>query len=149
MTTATLHPEAADPALGSAQGAVTISFVAGMPGFPQLRSFELRDLGAELAPFAQLVSLEADLTFIVVPPGRVFPDYTVELTEEHVSALGLAGDGSDAAVLCIVSIAPPDRHTVNLLGPIVVNRRTGAAAQVVQAKAHPATAATPLRAAQG
>ena len=72
-----------------------------------------------------------DLEFVVVPPGPFFPDYAPEVDDDVVDALELTS-ADDAVVLVIVTVADPvDRSTANLLGPIVVNRRTHRGAQVV------------------
>jgi flagellar assembly factor FliW len=56
----------------------------------------------------------------------------VEIYDEYVAALGIEGP-ADAVVLVIMTVAqPPAECTVNLLGPLVVNRRNLKAAQVVQ-----------------
>jgi flagellar assembly factor FliW len=70
-----------------------------------------------------------EIRFVLVPPGALFPDYTIEIDEQHVDGLGLTS-ADDVLVLAIVTLGQPP--TANLLGPLVVNRRTRAAAQVVQ-----------------
>ena len=69
------------------------------------------------------------ISFVLVAPGVVFPDYTIEIDEQHVASLGLES-ADDALVMAIVRLGAPP--TANLLGPLVMNRRTRAAAQVVQ-----------------
>jgi flagellar assembly factor FliW len=87
-------------------------------------------MAEELAPFCRLRAVApAGVEFIVVPPGLLFPDYTVEVDEETVERLELRAD--EVAVLSIVTLSDATAPTANLLGPIVINRRTGAAAQVV------------------
>jgi flagellar assembly factor FliW len=112
---------------------VVLDFANGIPGFPAAREFALEDLGADLEPFCRMRSLDDQgVSFLLVPPGIFFPDYSVEIDEEHVEKLGL-GSADDTVVLAIVTLAkPPDSPTCNLLGPVVVNRRSLAAAQVVQ-----------------
>jgi flagellar assembly factor FliW len=112
---------------------VTLRFALGLPGFPDSRNFVVRELGPRFAPFAQMRSLDTpEIAFTVVPPGTLFPDYRVVIDDEHVARLDL-DSAEDAVVLCIVTPAPPPGQAkVNLLGPIVVNRRTHEAAQVIQ-----------------
>ena len=62
----------------------------------------------------------------------MFPDYTIEIDEQHVASLGLE-TADDAIVMTIVTLGEPP--TANLLGPLVVNRLTRSAAQVVQYQA--------------
>jgi flagellar assembly factor FliW len=119
---------AADPE-GIAEGAV-LDFGAGIPGFPASRHFRLESLAPELQPFCVMRSVnETGISFVLVAPGMLFPDYTIEIDEQHVAALALES-ADDAIVLSIVTLGHPP--TANLLGPLVVNRRTQAAAQVVQ-----------------
>jgi flagellar assembly factor FliW len=111
---------------------VEVTFASGLPGFDDLRRFAVEPLGPELAPFCRLRCLDrAGVEFIVVPPGLLFPDYAVEVDDDVVARLELAAE--DAVVLTIVTLADGGRvPTANLLGPLVINRRTRAAAQVVQ-----------------
>jgi flagellar assembly factor FliW len=68
-----------------------------------------------------------------VPPGIFFPDYEVELDDVTVERLGLT-EPADALILVIVTVGERvEEATANLLGPLVVNRHTRQAAQVVLA----------------
>jgi flagellar assembly factor FliW len=108
-----------------------VTFAGGLPGFDQLRSFVIEPMPGDLAPFCRLRATDpAGVEFIVVPPGVLFPDYQVTVDEETVERLQLRAE--DASVLSIVTLSDDgSAPTANLLGPIVVNRRNGAAAQVV------------------
>jgi len=114
-----------------ADEALEVTFAGGLPGFDQLRVFVIEPMPGDLAPFCRLRATDPPgVEFIVVPPGVLFPDYEVEVDEETVERLELRAE--DASVLSIVTLSDDGRApTANLLGPIVVNRRTGAAAQVV------------------
>jgi flagellar assembly factor FliW len=71
------------------------------------------------------------LRFVVVPPDGFVPDYAPVLGDDDVERLDLR-DAEDAIVLLVVTLgARAADATVNLLGPVVVNRHTMAAAQVV------------------
>jgi len=119
--------------LSPAMEKVVLEFATGLPGFPDDHHFVLEDLGPSLEPFCRMRSIEhPEICFTVVPPGILVPDYTVEIDIESVERLGL-GSAADAIILAIVTLAmPPEPPKMNLLGPIVVNRTTRAAAQVVQ-----------------
>lgn len=103
---------------------MTITFPAGLIGFPAAKRFAIVEWGGDDSPFRLLRSLDDEaLAFVVVPPELFFPDYEPELEV-----------GDDDVVLVIVTV--PDRAqdaTANLLGPIVINTRTGAASQAVLA----------------
>jgi flagellar assembly factor FliW len=104
----------------------------GLIGFPDHRHFELLYQPDQL-PFRWLRLLgDEEVHFVVIEPGSVIPDYQPELFDEDASFLGIQ-DPSDALVLNIVTVthSEPVTATVNLIGPIIINRRTGLAKQVV------------------
>jgi flagellar assembly factor FliW len=67
----------------------------------------------------------------VVPPSAVIDNYEVPVDTDTADALGIT-DPDDAFILAIVSVAGEGgTHTVNLLGPVIVNRVSGKARQLV------------------
>ncbi|HEX6382882.1 MAG TPA: flagellar assembly protein FliW, partial [Acidimicrobiia bacterium] len=67
----------------------------------------------------------------VTHPGLFFPDYAPEIDDDTAERLELKS-ADDALLLVIVTVTDPvATSTANLLGPIVVNRHTRAAAQAV------------------
>jgi flagellar assembly factor FliW len=110
-----------------------LHFAGGLPGFPDARRFVLVRIGDELSPFSVLRSLDggSDVEFVVTHPGLFFPDYAPEIDDDTADRLELKS-GDDALLLVIVTVTDPvAASTANLLGPIVVNRHTRAAAQAV------------------
>ena len=129
-TTSALSPPtdgAGDP------GPVEVVFPAGLPGFPSATRFVLETMGTTLDPFCRMRCLDPpDLCFTVVPPGLLFEDYAVTIDEQQAKRLDLRS-AEDAVILAIVTLAvAPEPPKVNLLGPLVLNRATHVAAQVVQ-----------------
>lgn len=120
------------PVVEELQALAVLEVPAGLVGLPDATRFELRPWGGDDSPFGLLQSLDdPDLAFVVVQPELFHPGYAPDLGDEVVEALELAS-ADDAALLVIVTVGQPvDRSTVNLLGPLVVNRRTGRAAQAV------------------
>jgi flagellar assembly factor FliW len=121
-----------------------ITFPDGLPGFASAHRFQLSALGEDLAPFMELTCLDEGLRFIVVPPGAIWPDYTLELPDEVAISLGLHSE-HDAAILAIVTLRASEAPTANLMGPLVINVRTAIATQFVlqpteASPAHPVTA---------
>jgi flagellar assembly factor FliW len=112
--------------------AVEISFPAGLPGFPDAHGFELVPWGPPGTPFLLLSAADdSDVGFVVVPPWVLYPDYEFDLDEGAAERLGIS-EPTDSMVFCVVTLRDdPADATVNLLGPIVVNRFTLEAAQVV------------------
>jgi flagellar assembly factor FliW len=111
---------------------VEIRFAAGLPGFPHFHVFQLKPWGPPGSPYLVLTSAEdGDVGFVVVPPWVFYPDYEFDLDDSTAERLGLAV-ADDAIVLAVVTLRDnPEDATLNLLGPIVVNRHTHEAAQVV------------------
>ena len=74
---------------------------------------------------------DPDVGFVVVPPWVFYPDYEFDLDDASAERLGLAV-ADDAIVLAVVTLRDrPEDATLNLLGPIVVNRHSHEAAQIV------------------
>ena len=116
---------------GVTAGELELQFVRPLIGFEHSTRFALRSLGAQYEPYAALVSLdEPELRFVVVPPGVVFRDYVIEIPDSDRQLLQLS-DASDVVVLAIVRRQGVPTPVVNLMGPIVINRRPRQAAQVV------------------
>ncbi len=116
-------------------GDSVIAFESGIPGFPAALHFTLVPWGTEDSPFSVLQCLDQQLELVVMLPDDFFPDYSPEIDDETVERLGLV-TADDALVLVIVTV--PDnveQSTANLLGPIVINRHTRAALQVVLSEA--------------
>jgi flagellar assembly factor FliW len=109
-----------------------LHFAAGIPGFPELRTFALVWWGEEDGPFSILTSLEqSNLEFLVVPPHTFFPDYAPEIDDDTAERLGIEA-AEDAILMVIITVGDdPGSATANLLAPIVVNRHSREAAQVV------------------
>jgi flagellar assembly factor FliW len=107
----------------------------GLIGFRDYTRAELLYLPDHL-PFLwmKLHSATDAVHFVVLEPGAHVPGYEPELFDDDASALGLTGPG-DALVLNIVTLEQqrPLEAKVNLIGPIIVNRRTRVGRQLVLA----------------
>lgn len=105
----------------------------GLIGFEKYRQAELLYHQDHL-PFLwlKLTSLTDVVHFVVLEPGGIIPGYEPELFDEHAMELDL-NDASDCMLLNIVTMKRqnPVEATVNLVGPIVINRRTREGRQVV------------------
>ena len=107
---------------------------AGLMGFEQMKDYLLIAKPGE-APFRWLqVKGNTSLAFVVIEPFFFLPDYRPDIPQADVDYLGLLSP-DDAAVYVIVTVSGPCRATANLKGPIVINRNTGLAKQVVIANA--------------
>ncbi len=114
-----------------------------LPGFRAARHFELEPLGATESMVARLRCTDRvplglgetwdALSFLVLAPGYLWPDYRVEIDATTAADLEIR-EASDVAVLAIIHAHDPlETSTANLYSPLVVNRRTGRADQVVPA----------------
>jgi flagellar assembly factor FliW len=111
---------------------VEITFPAGLPGFPDARRFRIEPWGPGETPFVLMTSVDdPDVGFVLVAPWVFYPEYEFDLDDATAERLGIH-EPEDAVVLTVVTLRErPEDATVNLLGPIVVNRHTHEAAQVV------------------
>lgn len=106
----------------------------GLLGFEQMKEYLLIANPAE-EPFRWLqVKNNPSLAFIVIQPFLVAPDYSPDIPQQDVQFLGLTSP-ADAVLFNIVTLHGPNRATVNLKGPVVINRNTGVGKQVVLANA--------------
>ncbi len=105
----------------------------GLIGFSTLTHAELLYLPEHL-PFLwlKLRGPSGAVNFVVLEPGGLIPDYELELFDGDAANLDIS-DSSEAMVLNVVTLQPeaPLEATVNLIGPIVVNRRTRIGRQLV------------------
>jgi len=115
----------------------------GILGFEQMKDYLLIANPAE-EPFRWLrVKDNPAVAFVVIEPFLIAPDYRPDIPDPDVEFLGLTGP-ADAALLNIVTLHGPNRATVNLKGPVVINRNTGVAKQVILANASEYSVQHPL-----
>ena len=106
----------------------------GLLGFEQIKDYLLIINPAE-APFRWLqVKDNSALAFVVIDPFLVMPDYHPDIPQADAESLGLTTP-EQAALFNIVTLHANQRATINLKGPIVINRNTGIGKQVVLANA--------------
>lgn len=103
---------------------------AGMLGFETAKEYVLL-ASPEEAPFLWLQMVDGPrLSFLVIEPSYVLEDYQPEISDAEVEFLGLKSS-DDAWVLNIVTLHRDGQATVNLKGPILINRHTLTAKQIV------------------
>jgi flagellar assembly factor FliW len=115
----------------------------GLLGLEQFKRFSLLANPAE-DPFLWLKVLDdPKLAFLVMSPLVVLPTYQPEIAGEDEAFLDLK-DSQDTLILTIVTVCGAQQATVNLKGPIVLNRRTLVAKQVIPLNAPDYSVAYPL-----
>src|SRR5438067_1382359 len=108
-----------------------VVFPEGLVGQPDWKRFVLMTPDED-APIRVLKSVEhEDLALMVTNPVQVVTNYSVPLSREDRAVLGLGAD-EQPALLCTISIHST-LITANLVGPLVINSRTGIGTQVVVA----------------
>jgi flagellar assembly factor FliW len=122
------------PETSGATPANVVALPFGLVGFPDHQRMELVYLPEQLPFLWMRVYGPTPLHFVVIEPGNFLSDYEPELFDEDAAALGLSRP-EDALVLNIVCVQPgnPLETTVNLVGPVIINRCTGIGKQVVLA----------------
>lgn len=112
-----------------------ISLPLGLLGFERVKKYVLLSNPQE-EPFMWLQMLDdLNQSFLVIPPATVAPEYQPDIAQEDVDFLGLE-EAADAIVLNIVTVRKNSRATVNLRGPIVLNRNTLVGKQVIPINAN-------------
>ena len=109
---------------------LSVHFRVGMPGLEQYHDYTLVAVDD-----SALYWLECDdEPSIALPLAEAFtvePAYGFELYSSDARALGLEL-AEDALTLVVLTVAPNDGTvTANLFAPVVINRVTGAAQQVI------------------
>lgn len=106
-----------------------LRFVTPPPGLAPHTSFLLEPVRDSGGLFALRATDDPSVRLFLVDPGDVVPDYAPVLSDAQAQQLGL--ESSDDAQLLVVARMTEEGVGVNLLAPVVMNRRTGDAAQVI------------------
>lgn len=119
-----------------------ITFSRELPGFSGAHRFRIEPVGdSSAAVFAKMVCLDTvkllgekpivNLSLLVVAPGFVWSDYQLNIDQSLVDELDLHTI-EDVLLLAVVHPADPlSASTANLYSPIVVNRNSGLAEQII------------------
>jgi flagellar assembly factor FliW len=110
----------------------TFDLPQGIIGFAEYRRAELLYLPDHLPLLWMRLHGKDPVHFVVIEPGNVIPDYAPEIFDEDAASLDITTP-SEAMVLNIVTLQQeiPLVANANLIGPIIVNRRTRQGRQVV------------------
>ena len=129
MTTRTMSRPIEATMIDPSLGLPTITMAVPMPGFPAHREFVLVRLNDDGLLYAFTSIQDPELRFLVAPPEPFFPDYAPEVEPEVFAALNTRD--TDRLLLLTVITAGVDETTANLLAPIVLDRDSMRAMQVV------------------
>jgi flagellar assembly factor FliW len=114
-----------DPLLGLP----TIDLAVPMSGFPAHRQFVLVRLNDDGLLYAFTSVDDPELRFLVAPPEPFFPDYAPEIDNQVFAALNTKDP--DRLLVMVIITAGVNETTANLLAPIIVDRDSHRAMQVV------------------
>lgn len=107
-----------------------ITIPEGLFGFEEDTLYNLET--SEYEPFLWLRSEEeTTLSFLVIDPFLFKQDYEIDVDDESLKKIGIESP-ADVTVMVIVTL-PADNSpvTANLQGPLIINKKTGVAKQVV------------------
>ena len=112
-----------------------VRFADGIPAFEDEHEFVVLPY-EEGTPYMFLQSMATpELAFLMTDPFVFFPDYSFELDEENMDKLEIK-TMDDVLVCTLISIPRSGvaDMTTNLLAPVVINRHTMQAKQIVLEK---------------
>lgn len=127
-----ITPANTAPKESSAETVLEAHLPFGLVGLPDLRRFHIAPIDGSW-PFLSMQPFEdGDIRFLAIQPQGVVVDYRIELTDEDALSLGIVS-AADAYVFNIVTVHSmhPQYVTVNLVGPVLVNRATLVGRQVI------------------
>lgn len=105
-----------------------LSFTAPMPGLEGTEGFALREIDGAPGLYA-MESTSPRIRMFLADAAVYVPDYAPAIPRSTLEVLGLNGAGP-ATVLVVVN-PTPEKTTVNLAAPIVLNPETGRCSQIV------------------
>ena len=110
-----------------------LDFPEGLPAFTEETQFVLVERN-ELAPLIFMQSLtHLELCFLTAPVVSIDANYTLTTPIEELSPIGVEEVHLDD-LLCLAILTIPENRppTANLMAPVVINRKTRLARQVIQ-----------------
>ena len=125
---ATLHSTPSAPR--ALQQECVLHFPLGLLGFERIKRYQIVSDPQE-APFSWMQVIgRTRLAFLVVSPFLAIPNYLPSVSAEDAAFLELQSP-DDAGLYGIVTLKSGGQATINLKGPIVFNRHTLRAKQVI------------------
>ena len=109
-----------------------IRFENGIPGFEHNKKFIILSDDVQEASFKWLQSVDTpEVSFALVDPFIIKPDYDINISEETVEALNIK-EKNDVEVYSIV-VVPEDisKMTMNLKAPVIINVKDMKGIQVI------------------
>jgi flagellar assembly factor FliW len=102
----------------------------GLFGFEDISEFAL--LEAEQPPFYYFQSIkEKDLCFILIDPFLVRPDYEADIDQDELDGIGVKSPETAVVLSIVTALSDGSPATINLQGPLIINKNTGVGCQAV------------------
>ena len=120
-----IEPETLTP-----ERARTIQLTLELLGFERTKNYVLLSNPGEEPFFWLQVADDPNLAFLVIEPSVAISDYQPDIPDRDALALGLE-EPDDALIFNIVTVHASGQATMNLKGPIVINRHTWIGKQVI------------------
>jgi flagellar assembly factor FliW len=114
-----------------------LTFVESPPGFAPLLDFTLDDVEGAHGLHTLRSSDAPDIRLFVLDVPVFLPWYEPDFDEESYESLGASAGDTDVMVVATIADGSP---IVNLMAPVLVNRTTGAARQVILGEEWPLAA---------
>jgi flagellar assembly factor FliW len=106
-----------------------INFPEGLIGLKEYQQFIIKSIPEQEAFLLLQSTVDENFGLIITPPFWFKRDYEFELSDHYAKQLG---DEEAVEVFAVVTLADtPQDTTANLLGPLVLNRKTGIGFQVL------------------
>jgi flagellar assembly factor FliW len=105
----------------------------GLIGLSEFKNYELI-VDPDTLPFVVLRSIQGDeIQIPAIEPIGLVDNYKLNIGDEDAEMLGLRGADSNPLILNVATIKSfePQKVTINLAAPILINRRTRVGKQVV------------------
>lgn len=106
-----------------------VHFVTPPPGLEPLDAFELAPVAGTDGLFTLTATERPEIRLFTLDAERHLPGYSPELPDDRAAELGI--QTAEQAQLLVVVTPSREGSTVNLLAPVIVNKGTGAALQLV------------------
>ncbi|MEM1502950.1 flagellar assembly protein FliW [Domibacillus sp. 8LH] len=108
-----------------------ITFSSGIPGFESEKEFTLLSFPDNDVFYALQSISTPSLSFVVTDPFSFFIDYNVQIDDATIEALSIEKE-EDVTLLNILTVRDPfEETTANLQAPLVINKKTNSARQLI------------------
>jgi flagellar assembly factor FliW len=104
----------------------------GLIGLPEMQRFEIAPIAGSWPLLSIRSAGSEELRLVVIEPNTLIAGYDLEISDDDAELLRIQS-ADDALIYNIVTIhsLEPQYLTVNLVGPIVLNRHTSIGKQVI------------------